>query len=131
MKNHTRRSFLHNSLYAGTALWLPTSCFSKSNSSEQKDKKKKLGIALLGLGSYSTYQLAPALEMTKHCYLAGIITGSPNKIPDWQKKYDIPDKNVYSYDNMHEVANNDDIDVIYIVTPTGTCLLYTSDAADE
>ncbi len=85
-----------------------------------KQKKEKLGIALLGLGSYSTYQLAPALEMTKHCELKGIITGSPNKIPTWRKKYGIANHNVYSYDNMNSIANNDEIDIIYIVTPTGT-----------
>lgn len=81
---------------------------------------RKVGVALLGLGGYSTNLLAPALESTQHCELRGIITGSQEKVPRWQKKYGIPDKNVYSYDTMHEIANNPDIDVIYVVTPTGT-----------
>ena len=38
-------------------------------------EEKKLGIALVGLGNYSTRQLAPALLETKHCRLAGIVTG--------------------------------------------------------
>lgn len=83
-------------------------------------QKKKIGVALLGLGSYSTYQLAPALQQTKHCRLAGIVTGSSEKIASWKRKYDLNDANIYSYDNMHQIANNDAIDVIYIVTPTGT-----------
>ena len=58
--------------------------------------KKKLGVALVGLGSYSRGQLAPALQLTQHCYLAGIVSGSPEKIPLWQKQYRIPDKNVYN-----------------------------------
>ena len=82
-------------------------------------RKKKIGVALVGLGSYSRGQLAPALQVTEHCYLAGIVTGSPEKIPVWQKQYNIADKNVYNYDNMHEIANNPDIDVVYIVLPTG------------
>lgn len=81
--------------------------------------KKKLGVALVGLGSYSRGQLAPALQLTQHCYLAGIVTGSPEKIPVWQQQYRIPDKNVYNYDNMHQMADNPDIDVVYIVLPTG------------
>ena len=30
---------------------------------------KKLGVALVGLGSYATGQLAPALLETSYCYL--------------------------------------------------------------
>ncbi|MDC8831126.1 Gfo/Idh/MocA family protein [Alteromonas gilva] len=82
--------------------------------------KRKIGVALLGLGGYSTGLLAPALQSTKHCELRGIITGSPEKVPQWQQKYGIPDTNVYSYATMAEIANNPDIDVIYVVTPTAT-----------
>ena len=44
-----------------------------------KNKKDTLGIALVGLGQYSTNQLAPALVETENCYLAGIVTGTPTK----------------------------------------------------
>lgn len=89
------------------------------------NKKEKLGVALVGLGSYSTGRLAPGLQKTEHCELRGIVTGSPSKIPEWQKKYDIPDANVYNYETMHEVANNDDIDIIYVVVPTGLHAKYS------
>lgn len=78
---------------------------------------KTLGVALVGLGYYSTDLLAPALQLTQNCRLAGIVTGSPWKIPVWQEKYGIKDKNVYNYENMDEVANNPEIDVVYIVLP--------------
>ncbi len=91
---------------------------------------KKLGVALVGLGYYSTDQLAPALQLTKHCELRGIVTGSPEKIPIWQKNYNITDKNVYNYDNMHLLANNDEIDVVYIVVPTGLHMKYAVKAAE-
>ncbi len=93
-------------------------------------KRKKLGVALVGLGYYSTDILAPALQMTRHCYLAGIVTGSPEKIPVWQKRYAIPDKNVYSYDTMHELANNPAIDVVYVVVPTSLHEKYSVIAAN-
>lgn len=60
---------------------------------------KSLGVALVGLGYYSTDLLAPALQETLHCHLAGIVTGSPDKIPVWQQKYGISDTNVYNYKN--------------------------------
>jgi glucose-fructose oxidoreductase len=82
-------------------------------------RNRKLGVALVGLGGYSTGRLAPGLQLTEHCELRGIVTGSPEKIPVWQERHGIPDRNVYSYETLHDVANNDDIDVIYIVTPPG------------
>jgi glucose-fructose oxidoreductase len=82
-------------------------------------RNRKVGVALVGLGRYANGQLAPALQETEHCELRGIVTGTPSKIPVWQERYGIPDRNVYNYETIHEVANNDDIDVIYIVTPPG------------
>ena len=121
MKAINRRKFINLSSAALGSFWLPLSCVQNQNSNLRKQKNKdSIGVALLGLGSYSTYQLAPALQMTEHCHLAGIVTGSPDKIPVWKKKYAIPDENIYSYDTMDQIANNDAIDVIYIVTPTGT-----------
>ncbi len=78
---------------------------------------KKAGIALVGLGKYSEEQLGPALLETKHCRLAGIVTGTSSKIPDWQTKYNIPDSNVYSYENFDSIKENKEIDIVYIVLP--------------
>ena len=93
-------------------------------------KKEKIGVALAGLGQYSNGQLAPGLQGTEFCELRGIVTGTPSKIPKWQRLYNIPDKNVYSYDTMHELADNDDIDVVYIVVPPGLHATYGIRAAD-
>lgn len=80
-------------------------------------QKRGLGVALVGLGYYSTDLLAPALQQTKNCYLAGIVTGSPEKAEAWKRKYKIPDKNIYNYSNFDSIANNPDIDVVYVVLP--------------
>lgn len=86
---------------------------------------KKLGVALVGLGGYATGQLAPALQQTEHCYLAGIVTGSPAKIPVWKEQYNIPDKNIYSYDNYDTIKDNPDIDIIYVALPNHLHAAYT------
>lgn len=88
-------------------------------------KKDRLGVALIGLGYYSTDLLAPALEKTKNCYLAGIVTGTPAKAETWKKKYNIPDKNIYNYQNFDQIANNPDIDVVYVVLPPSMHKEYT------
>lgn len=78
---------------------------------------KKLGWALVGLGSLSTNQIAPALAKTKHCKLAAIVTGTPAKAEQWKKKFSIPDSHVYNYETFDKIAENPDVDVIYVVLP--------------
>ncbi len=90
---------------------------------------KKLGIALVGLGYYSSGQLGPALQHTKNCYLAGIVTGHPAKAAAWQKQYNIPEKNTYSYETFDQIAHNPDIDIIYVVLPVSMHKEYTIRAA--
>ena len=79
--------------------------------------RKKLGFALCGLGGLSSQQIAPALQKTTHCRLAAIITDTPAKAANWKTQYNIPDRSIYSYDTMHRIADDPDIDVVYIVTP--------------
>lgn len=93
-------------------------------------KKDRLGVALVGLGYYSTDLLAPALQQTENCYLAGIVTGTPEKAESWKKKHNIPDKNIYNYDNFNSIANNPDIDVVYVVLPPSMHKEYTIRAAE-
>ncbi len=119
-----RRTFIKNtSLVLGSSLLPYANIYANVG-------QKQIGVCLVGLGNYSTTVLAPALQHTKHCKLTGIVTGSPWKIPKWQKEYGIPDKNVYNYETMHQIANNPDIDVIYIVVPTGLHAKYAMNAAN-
>jgi glucose-fructose oxidoreductase len=92
-------------------------------------KKKKIGIALVGLGYYSKDLLAPALQLTKYAELKGIVTGSPEKIPVWKEKYNLEDKNIYNYENFDQIANNPDIDVVYVVLPPSMHREYVERAA--
>src|SRR3954469_17425923 len=98
--------------------------------SSPRKAKDRLGVALVGLGYYSTDLLAPALQQTKHCYLAGIVTGTPAKAEAWKKKYNIPDKNIYNYQNFDSIANNPDIDVVYVVLPPSMHKEYVIRAAN-
>lgn len=78
---------------------------------------RKLGVALLGLGRYSTNQLAPALRETKFCELRGVITGHPEKGEQWATVYNLDKKNIYTYENFDQIGDNPEIDIIYVVTP--------------
>lgn len=82
-------------------------------------KPRKLGIALVGLGNYSKNQLGPALKVTEHCRLAGVVTGSKEKGAQWAKDYGFSERAVYGYETMAQMADNKDIDIVYVVTPNG------------
>jgi glucose-fructose oxidoreductase len=91
---------------------------------------RQLGVALLGLGNYSKTQLAPALQKTRHCTLRGIVTGTPAKIPGWQQEHSIPDRNVYDYQSLPRIADNREIDVVYVVVPTALHARFAIAAAE-
>jgi predicted dehydrogenase len=110
----SRRSFIKTGSLAAGALAFGPALSSLAASS---NSNKKLGVALVGLGYYSYGQLGPALLKTNNCYLAGIVTGTPSKAVDWSKRYNIPQKNIYNYQNFDEIAHNPDIDIIYVVLP--------------
>ncbi len=129
-QDRSRRKFIYNIGLAGLGLPLLSAysnCNSeRSNQTKMKNSKEgKLGIALVGLGNYATNQLAPALQQTENCYLAAIVTGTPSKIPLWKERYNIPDKNIYNYENYDSIKDNPDIDIIYVVLPNNMHAEYT------
>ena len=122
----TRRSFLKTTALAAASapfIGALTSC------ARAAGPERKLGFALAGLGSLSTYQLAPALQKTQFCRLAGIVTGTPAKAERWKAQYHIPDRSIYNYDDMEKMADNPDIDVVYVVTPNALHAEHTIKAA--
>ena len=123
---YTRRKFI-KTMGAGSALLMLPSFPTFSKPIFTGDRK--LGVALVGLGNYATYELAPALQETSLCYLSGIVTGHPAKAEMWKQRYNIPDKNIYNYENFDEIANNKSIDIVYVVLPNSMHHDYTIRAA--
>jgi predicted dehydrogenase len=113
MTNYSRRDFITKAGMAGALLTAPGIITARSPFQDPKP----LGVALVGLGNYSTNRLAPALQQTKNCKLVGIVTGTPAKAATWKTKYNLADKNIYDYKTFDRIADNKDIDVIYIVLP--------------
>jgi predicted dehydrogenase len=121
----TRRKFL-----GGTAAIVAAPFIDTSVTRALADfSRKKLGFALCGLGSLSTHQIAPALAKTQRCRLAGIITGTQAKAVKWQAQHHLAERNIYNYETMHRIADDPDIDVVYVVTPNALHLDYALIAA--
>lgn len=77
-----------------------------------------LRVAIMGLGSYGT-RVAEAMLDCKKAKLVGVISGTPSKIKKWQRKYNVPVKNCYNYENFDAIKDNEDIDAVYVITPNG------------
>ena len=115
---NSRRDFLQTlSLGIGAATLTDlTPAISAPFSTNAPKADKQLRVALMGLGGYANI-VARGMKECKTAKLVGIVTGTPSKIPEWKQKYGIEDKNVYNYENLHEIKNNPDIDLVYVITP--------------
>ena len=108
----SRRTFLRTLIFSSAA--------ALAAGRAETSEGRKLGIALLGLGKYSTGHLAPALLQTRHCRLAGAVSGSPEKLSSIARTYGLPQRNLYNYETFERIADNPAIDIVYVVTPPAT-----------
>ncbi len=115
---NSRRNFLQKVAVSALALPMVPSVYGQELKSfyERPYQGPMLRVAIMGLGSYGT-RVAEAMRDCKRAKLTGVISGTPSKVKDWQKKYDIPEKNCYNYENFDAIRNNPDIDAVYIITP--------------
>ena len=127
MKKTSRRAFIASTGLAATALALGPAVLAGRRTDMIFDGKK-LNVALVGLGNYAGL-LAEGLQASQYCRLAGVVTGHPVKAAAWKAKYNLPDKNIYNYENFDTIANNPDIDLIYVVLPNALHVEYTIRAA--
>ncbi len=112
----TRRDFLKTtSLGVGLTASMGWAALQAACSPGSLDKP--LGVALVGLGSYATGQLGPALRETKYCRLAGVVTGDRTKGERWAADYGFDPSHIYSYDTFDQIKNDPDIDLVYVVLP--------------
>ncbi len=128
MKKTSRRSFLTQTAITAAGIAIAPSILSNKIINKPKYTGKKLNIALVGLGRYAAI-LADGLQASQYCTLAGVVTGHAEKGEAWKKQYNLPDKNIYNYENFDSIANNKDIDVIYVVLPNAMHKEYTIRAA--
>ncbi len=84
------------------------------------EEPKPVRWAILGLGGYAQNQIMPNFKDCKHSKLVAVISGTPDKAKAVAAKYDLPDSKIYSYSNLEKIKDDQDIDVVYVITPPGT-----------
>ncbi len=118
----SRRSFLRTAAAGLGGMWIAGAAggaprFDPRNAARREGRR--LGFALVGLGSLSMNQIVPALAKTEHARLAGVVTGTPSKGRRMIEEYGLAPGSVYDYTTMERMRDNADIDVVVVVTPNG------------
>jgi len=86
---------------------------------------KKLGWAIVGLGSLSINQILPAFAKCEKSKVTALVSGHPDKANKLALRYGVSPKNIYNYQNYDSLKDNPEVDVIYIVLPNGMHAEYT------
>jgi predicted dehydrogenase len=86
---------------------------------------KKLGWAIVGLGSLSINQILPAFAKCEKSKVVALVSGHPDKANKLALRYGVSPKNIYNYQNYDSIKDNPEVDVIYIVLPNGMHAEYT------
>jgi len=86
---------------------------------------KKLGWAIVGLGSLSIHQILPAFAKCEKSKVVALVSGHPDKANKLALRYGVNPKNIYNYQNYDSIKDNPEVDIIYIVLPNGMHAEYT------
>lgn len=86
---------------------------------------KKLGWAIVGLGSLSINQILPAFALCEKSKVVALVSGHPDKANKLALRYGVNPKNIYNYQNYDSIRDNPEVDIIYIVLPNGMHAEYT------
>jgi predicted dehydrogenase len=86
---------------------------------------KKLGWAIVGLGSLAINQILPAFSECEKSRVVALVSGHPDKAAKLAARYGVDPKKIYNYDNYDSLRDNPDVDVIYIVLPNSMHAEYT------
>src|SRR5450432_3394113 len=90
---------------------------------------KKVGYAIVGLGDLALNQIMPAFAETAQSKAVALVSGHPDKAKKIADHYGIDPKAIYDYDNYEKMADNPQIDAVYIVLPNSMHAEYTIRAA--
>jgi len=86
---------------------------------------KKVGWAIVGLGSLSIHQILPAFAQCEKSKVVALVSGHPDKAAKLALRYGVNQRNIYNYQNYDSLKDNPEVDIIYIVLPNGMHCEYT------
>lgn len=80
---------------------------------------RRVGYAVVGLGEYALNQILPAFGECRYSRLVALVSGDREKAERVATQYGVDHDAIYDYENYDDIADNDEIDIVYIITPPG------------
>ncbi|ATB29447.1 Gfo/Idh/MocA family protein [Melittangium boletus] len=144
----TRRGLLSTAGgMVGAGLWLPEALAAAGGKSEVKlppmksptevesplpepmAPDKRVGFAIVGLGRLSLEELLPAFGQCEKSRVVALVSGDKDKARTVARQYGVSEKNLYDYKNYDTLADNPEVQAVYIVLPNHMHAEYTVRAA--
>ena len=90
---------------------------------------ERVGFALVGLGHLTLDRLMPAFGHSKHCKPVALVSGDREKAKRVAAQHGIRDEAIYDYASFDRIAQNPEVQVVYIVLPNSMHAEFTIRAA--
>jgi predicted dehydrogenase len=90
---------------------------------------KRIGFAIVGLGRLSIDQILPAFGHSQYAKPVALVSGDRAKAIKLAAQYGIKSSSIYDYASFHRLADNPEVQAIYIVLPNGMHEEYVVKAA--
>ncbi|MCU6454104.1 Gfo/Idh/MocA family oxidoreductase [Sphingomonas sp. A2-49] len=90
---------------------------------------RRLGYAIVGLGTYGLDVIIPQFANCRHSRLAAVVSGSPDKAQRVAAAHGLPARSIYSYADFDRIRDNPDVDIVYVCLPNSMHADYTIRAA--
>lgn len=90
---------------------------------------RRIGYAIVGLGRLSLNQILPALSASKYSRVVALVSGDREKASKVARQYGVRESAIYDYTTYEKLADNPEVQVIYLVLPNSMHAEYTVRAA--
>lgn len=87
--------------------------------------EKKVGWAIVGLGQLALEEVMPAFRLSRLSRPVALVSGHPDKAKRVANAYGVDPRNIYSYEDYGKLAENQEVEVIYIILPNSMHAEYT------
>jgi len=96
---------------------------------QEEPKKDHVGYCIVGLGRISMGHFMPGCLDSKKSRVVALVSGHRDKAEKEAAKYKVAAGSLYSYDDFDKIADNKEIDAVYIALPNSMHAEYAIRAA--
>ena len=103
--------------------------FARLLKAQDEPKKDHVGYCIVGLGRISLGHFMPGCVASKKSRITALVSGHRDKALKTAAQYGVPESSIYSYEEYDKIADNKNIDAVYIALPNSMHAEYTVRAA--